>query len=385
VVGVLSAATAVAGCDGKNNGDDDDDDDDNGGDSGSASGGKGGKGGNSGKGGTGGTSSIPAGSLGSPCDGASACDDGLQCYSNICIPDSSGTGGTASVEEGTLGGPCYPNDTCNATLTCLAGFCVPDSGSGTGGAGGSTGGGTSGGTGGSTGGGTSGGTGGSTGGGTSGGTGGSTGGSGATGGASSGGSGGTSGTGGTGGVAGGTASTLIVAEDGWVAEGSNTVGIVGPWYVFYDTESTIQPAGGTNFIGPDICVTGTVSKSDEYGPTVGLNLNQPDPDGDPLGYVPAEHAVTGFSFNIEGEQLPSSLQITLSAVDGSSYCGFLTPPGAVNTVSVTQAQLDCWNGAGTPAATTGSFDSIQFQLPVNHHADGQAFAFCLTNLRALTN
>ena len=344
----------------------------------------------SGTGGTGGgsgTGGVTPGTLGSTCDAANACNAGLHCYSGVCIPEQIGSGGTSSVEQGSLGGECYPNDTCNSGLLCLAGYCLPDSGSGgdgTSGSGGSTGGGAQGGSSGD------GGTGGSTGG-----TGGSTGGTGGSTGGTSGSTGGTSGsTGGTGGSTGGTGGssgaspTLILAEDGWVTSGSNSVGIVGPWYVFYDTYSTISALpNGTDFTGAgeQICVEGTVSQSDDYGPTVGLNLNQPDMTGDPLGYVPADHGVTGFSFDIAGSPMPSSVQVTFAGTDMSAYCRFLTPPGTSNSVKISQASLDCWNGSGTSASTSAAYQAIQFQLPVNYFADGQEFHYCISNLKALTN
>jgi hypothetical protein len=357
--------------------------------------------------GSGGTTSVAPGSLGSTCDAANACDASLRCYSGICIPDTSGAGGTTSAEQGALAGPCYPNDTCNSGLTCFSGYCLPsdfgsggsstggtggDNSSGSGGTtGGSAQGGSSGhgGTGGTTGG--SGGTGGSTGGtgGSSGGTGGSSGGTGGSTGGTGGSSGGTGGGSGTGGGGtGGTASTLIVAQDGWVADGSNSVGIVGAWYTFYDKYSTIAALpGGLDFTGAgdQICVSGTISHSDDYGPTVALNLNQPDPAGDGLGYTPATHGVTGFSFDIDGSPMPSSIQVTFSTPDMTNYCRFFTPPSTSNSISISQAQLDCWNGSGTPGNTSTSYQAIQFQLPVNYFADGQSYHYCITNLRALTN
>jgi hypothetical protein len=134
--------------------------------------------------------------------------------------------------------------------------------------------------------------------------------------------------------------------------------------------------------GADVCVSGTISQSDEYGPTLALNLNQADTALDPLGYVPADHGIVGFTWGITGSAPPSTLQVTFLGMDGSNYCEFMTP-GTSNALSIAQAQLDCWNGSGTAATTSTSFQAVQFQLPVNYHADGQAFSFCITNLKAL--
>jgi hypothetical protein len=289
------------------------------------------------------------------------------------------------VTEGNLGGPCYPNDTCNDDLLCTSGYCLPDTGSGgTGGTGGSggTGGGPQGGGGGTLGG--SGGTGGT--GGTGGDAGGSVGGTGGTGG-SVGGTGGAGGTGGDAGSSGAPPSTAIVTADGWVADGSNTVGIVGSWYVFYDQYSSIYPLPGlVDFTGAgaQVCVEGSISHSDEYGPTLALDLNHPDSEADALAYVPAEHSVTGFSFGVTGSPLPTAMQVTYAGLDGSQYCTMFAP-AASNSLSFSQTIIDCWNGTGTAGSASLSLEAIQFQLPVNYYDDGQTFSFCITNLTALTN
>lgn len=343
--------------------------------------------------GTGGTSSIPPGELGSQCDGTHACNADLRCYSGICIPDTVGTGGTSSTEEGTLGGSCYPNDTCNAGLSCFSGYCLPETSlggsSGSGGSGGGSKGGSggtlSGGSGGSSNGGSGGNLGG-TGGSSNGGSGGSLGGTGGSKGGS-GGSGGTGGGGTGGGGTGGTPSTKIIAEDGWVAEGSNSVGIVGSWSAFVDTYSEINSLpGGVDFTGAgsDICVSGIISQSDEYGPTISLNLNQPDPAGDALGYIPLDHNVTGFSWGLSGSALPSTIQVTYATPDETYYCAFLTAATS-GSLQISGTRLSCWDSGGAVGATSTAYSALQFQLPVNYHADGQTFDFCITNLTALTN
>jgi len=394
----MCSAVALPGCSSKNNSDDDDDSG-SGGESGAANPGdscdsthKCGGGlscvsgvcaPSSSSGGTGGTGSIPPGTLGGSCKSGDTCDSGLRCYTGVCIPESTGSGGGSGATEGTLAGPCYPNDTCNAGLSCFDGYCLPESsvggsggGSGTGGA--TNGGGTQGGSGG-TGGSSLGGTGGSGG---SGGTGGSKGGSGGSGGTG----GGSSGMGGGGGSGGTGGTTEIVATDGVVVAGTNTVGVVGLWYVFVDKDSTITPQpNGIDFTdaGSDICVTATTRQSDEFGPTLAIDLNRPDPAGDPLGYVPAEHGVTGFSFTMSGAALPSVLQITYAGLDGSQYCIFTEDTAGSLPFSATTK--DCWNSGGAAGLTTTSYATLQFALPVNYHADGQTFDFCISNLTALTN
>jgi hypothetical protein len=310
------------------------------------------------------------GTLGGMCRANATCDANLACLAGYCLPTTTGTGGTSGGKQGSIGAACYANNTCDANLSCLVGYCVPSSGTGGVSAGGATG---------------------------QGGTfaqGGTPQGGAAQGGAAHGGSpqggapqGGAPQGGAAQGGAGGTPTTAIVAVDGWIAAGSNTVGVVGPWFVYSDVNSTINvsPAGGTDFTGAgsQICVSGTVSQLDTYGPTIGFNFNEPDTV---VGaYVPSAHGVTGFSFGISGT-VPSALQVGYHTVgDTAEYCStILTPSALSNTVSLAGTRLDCWMTGGAAGSAAGSYQSLQFQLPVNYFSNGQAFNFCITNLKATT-
>ncbi len=310
------------------------------------------------------------GESGGMCRADGTCDANLTCLEGYCIPADLGSGGSTGLAQGSLDGACYPNNTCNANLTCLAGFCLPSSGAG--GAGVSVGGAPQGG---------------------SNAQGGSTaqagaphGGSTAQGGAAQ--SGGGAAQGGSGGL-GITPTTAIISSGGWIAPGSNTVGVVGSWFLYGDTYSTItaSPTGGADFsgVGSQICVSGTVSQLDTYGPTIGFNLDQPDTTVE--GYVPASYGVIGFSFGLSGTELPSALQVGYHTLgDTAEYCSTIfNPSTAGNTVDISTSQLDCWQTGGAFALTSTSYQSLQFQLPVNYFENGQAFDFCITNVRAITN
>jgi hypothetical protein len=287
------------------------------------------------------------------------CDGDNACTSGICLP--------TSATQGDLGGACYANQTCNTGLTCVSGVCLS-----LGNAGGASGAGGSGVSGSSPGGSSQGGN--------------SQGGN-SQGGSSQGGSsqGGTISAGGSAGSA-GAPSTLIYATDGFVAPGTNSVGVTGPWFTYKDTYSTISPTDFSTS-GSQICVQGTVSHSDVYGPTIGLNLNQTAAaSSTPGAYIPSAHGVTGFSFDISyPTSLPSELQIGYHTLgDAAEYCVVRAPLATGNTVYFSSAYQDCYSASPGPAASTsGSYQSIQFQLPVNYYADGQSFNFCITNLRAI--
>jgi hypothetical protein len=271
---------------------------------------------------------------------------------------------------------------------CTAGYCIPSVGAGgssgqggaaQGGAGNSSQGGSSQGgasaSGGTSAGGTS--TGGTNAGGTNaGGT--STGGT-STGGTSTGGTstGGTS----TGGSS-GAASTLIVASDGDVAPGSNSVGVSGAWFTF----AAMKPVSTivSSFVGSNVCVSGMVVDTDAFGPTLALNLNQPSATGTAGSYVPSAHGITGFSFEISGT--PTNLQVSYLANDTaqSEYCRSLTPSTTVPTaVSVASTSYQCWIAGGAAGNPSTAYVALRFQVVTDTNRPTYTYNFCITNLRAI--
>jgi len=59
---------------------------------------------------------CPEGTQGCPCGPDMACDMGLECQNDLCLPPD--------CPEGTQGCPCAPNNSCNNGLQCQAGLCV---------------------------------------------------------------------------------------------------------------------------------------------------------------------------------------------------------------------------------------------------------------------
>mgnify|MGYP000234552991 CR=1 FL=1 len=59
---------------------------------------------------------CPEGSQGCPCGPDNACDRGLECQADLCLP--------IDCPEGTQGCPCGPGDACDMGLTCQAGLCA---------------------------------------------------------------------------------------------------------------------------------------------------------------------------------------------------------------------------------------------------------------------
>lgn len=96
---------------------------------------------------------------------------------------------------------------------------------------------------------------------------------------------------------GGSQGTTYINSDGFVAEGSNTYGIVGPVYLISDGASTTQ--SGVPYEDGKYCVSGEFSgAADDWGAGIALDLNRL-PGAPKLPFDPADR-VAGFRLGISG-------------------------------------------------------------------------------------
>jgi hypothetical protein len=228
--------------------------------------------------------------------------------------------------------------------------------------------------------------------------------------------GGTAGAGGSGG--GGVPSEgvpLTPDAGGWVDGASNTLGIQGAMFAYADntTKMTMEgtcPEGAdcetpfTVVVGPPpaVCIKGEAAKvnmmctpeppaTDCYGTywgaAIGLNLNQPiDPTtmmgADPQPYDAATMGIKGFTFEINGATVPTSLRFKVEDASGE-YCTTSATPVVLgaNTFTFDQLVTECWTTGGTPASGNGLL-KIAWQVVTN--ATGAVpFDFCVSNVRAV--
>jgi len=104
---------------------------------------------------------------------------------------------------------------------------------------------------------------------------------------------------------GGPQGTTYINSDGFVAEGSNTFGIVGPVYVISDGVSTAQ--SGVPFDADRYCVAGTFSGAEaDWGAGIALDLNKL-PGGEKLPYDPTGR-LAGFRVGLSGTT-PGSVRV----------------------------------------------------------------------------
>ena len=240
---------------------------------------------------------------------------------------------------------------------------------------------------------------------------------------------GTSASGGTGNVAGttggGTGGTGVSTEGvpltpdagGWVDGMGNTLGIQGAMFSYADT-TTLATMTGTCDVcespmtidAGKVCIKGTAAKVDMnctpeppavdcygtfWGAAIGLNLHQEiNPDtmmGDPpTPYDAAAAGIKGFSFEISGTTVPTSIRFKVekpgaTADSAVEYCTtsmtpILTGP---NTVTFDQLVTECWTTGGTPATeATSMLTKIAWQVVTNATSE-VPFDFCVSNVRAV--
>jgi hypothetical protein len=175
-----------------------------------------------------------------------------------------------------------------------------------------------------------------------------------------------------------TAPVSITPSDGWVPCDSNTVGIEGAFFTYFDeVASTIMP---TTFesAGADICVTGEVGLVDEafsvWGAGLGFNF------ADEAPWDAATQGISGVSFNIS--ELPAGTETRIIFSDGAGvdHCATSAAAGA-NTFAFTDTSVDCWEAGGaTPSAS--SIVSVKWQVATNAESS-HPFSFCITDLQVI--
>lgn len=219
----------------------------------------------------------------------------------------------------------------------------------------------------------------------------------------------TGGSGGTPTTAGGTdggppaEGVPLTPTDGWIDGPSNTLGVQGAMFAFYDTTSGMGIV--EDFLGANACIAGTAAKVDMkctpvapavdcfgtyWGAAIGLNLNQPiDPETLMGSTTPGPFdasALTGFAFEITGTKVPTSLRFKVEDASGE-YCTPSTKPVKLgeNKVLFTELLAQCWK----PTATSKNADSAKAGLVkvawqvVTNAMSAIPFDYCVSNVRAL--
>jgi len=206
---------------------------------------------------------------------------------------------------------------------------------------------------------------------------------------------------------------LVPDDGGWVDGASNTLGIQGAMFSYAD-ETTLATMEGTCekcespmtiLPGPPVavCIKGTAAKVDLmcdpvppatdcygtfWGAAIGLNLNQPiDPTtgmgSDPMPFDAAAAGIKGFTFEISGDNPPTSLRFKVEDSSGE-YCTTSATPVKVgaNTFTFDQLVTQCWTTGGTPSTGNGLL-KIAWQV-VTNSSSAVPFDFCVSNVRAVT-
>ncbi len=179
---------------------------------------------------------------------------------------------------------------------------------------------------------------------------------------------------------------------GFIAPGSNSVGIHGSWFVYSDCNdlknqncaavTTPSPtASAFPNVGGKMCTSGqnpTATNPNAWGAGIAFELN----DGPPqMPYDSTQSGVTGFCFDLSGPTIPT-LHVAYTTVENNDDAPFeaITTPGTHTVLFSDTAEL-----AGEPVFT---FDRtkvvlVQFQIPSSPTAP-VPWDFCIDGVTAVT-
>lgn len=206
------------------------------------------------------------------------------------------------------------------------------------------------------------------------------------------------------GTGGGTPSTGIplTFADGWVDGASNTALIQGAVFTYADlhTETTaVETIEGATacFAGEAFqvdldCEITDPNASDCYGEfwgaAIGFNLNQGIDEvtmegTDPMPYDAAAAGIRGFSFDLSGNTVPTSMRFTVETSTGE-FCTRSATPVLLGSNEFTFEDLftTCWNNSGDPLTDTTSILKIAWQV-VTNDSSTTPFDYCVSNVVAL--
>lgn len=197
---------------------------------------------------------------------------------------------------------------------------------------------------------------------------------------------------GNGGSGSGCPGVAIVPDgEGWVAAGTNSLGIHGSWFEYSDcadlggtncsTVTTPPPAGFPN-MGGKMCTSGmTSTASSAWGAGIALEVN----DGPPqMPYDTTAHGVKGFCFQLTGLMIPStSIRVAFPTKlnNDNAYFSTVTTRGQ-HTVLFSDTAQGSWVTTKTAFEPTALM-LVQFRIPSSTAAP-VPWDFCIEGLTAIT-
>jgi len=204
--------------------------------------------------------------------------------------------------------------------------------------------------------------------------------------------GGSAGTTATGGASAACPGTPIVPDAmGFVAPGSNPLGIHGSWFEYSDCAdlknvncSTVTTPAANSFanVGGKMCTSGhTSTAAAAWGAGVGLELN----DGPPqMPYDTTAHGIKGFCFVLSGSTIPSTTIRVAFPTKNNNDNAYFSPVSTLGQHTV----LFSDTAQGSWVTTKSAFEPtavmlLQFQIPASTIA-AVPWDFCIEGLTAIT-
>lgn len=182
---------------------------------------------------------------------------------------------------------------------------------------------------------------------------------------------------------------IVPDSTGFVAPGSNPLGITGSWFVYSDCADlggvncamvNSPDAGGFPNDGGVMCTSGTTSTATgAWGAGIALELN----DGPPqMPYNTVDAGITGFCFQLTGPTIPqTSVRVAFPTADNNdnAYFKAVSTVGQ-HTVLFSQAAQGNWVTTPQPFQPT-AVTLIQFQIPSS--STPIPWNFCIGGLTAV--
>ena len=184
---------------------------------------------------------------------------------------------------------------------------------------------------------------------------------------------------------------IVPDPTGYIAPGTNSVGIHGSWFVYSDCQdlmgkdcSMVTSPTGTGFanVGGKMCTSGqTSTATGAWGAGIAFELND---DNGQQPYDATTYGVTGFCLQLSGTTIPSTtIRVAFPTQENNDNAPFL----AVSTPGM-HPVLFSETAQGSWVTTPTTFDPtkimlVQFQIPSSTTAP-VPWDFCIEGVTAIT-
>jgi hypothetical protein len=190
-------------------------------------------------------------------------------------------------------------------------------------------------------------------------------------------------------------------DTGYVAAGSNSVGIHGSFFMYSDCDDGIKPCSTVTTPNPEspftnsggkLCTSGTAiqtvgAASQDWGAGIGLEMDDVPAEGGQQPFNVTAAGIKGFCFILSGSTIPStSIRVAAVTSENQDWAPYesVTAPGMQTVLFSDMAQAPNTAASHIMTLDLTKVKVIQWQIPASSSA-AVPWDFCIQGVTAITD